>query len=184
MRPVDSSDTTPRSPTQTQQTGQQAQQARQQQQEQKPPPLAGENAMNVVFVGAECAPWSKTGGLTVGVAAEGSAALQGAIARLAGTKGSQRVAHALRRTEASGLDIHASKQDLRPVPARLLTGGLGDVMGALPKAMARRGHRVMCIAPRYANYAEGWDTSVRIQMNVSGSNTEVGFAATSPGYCT
>lgn len=25
------------------------------------PPLAGENVMNVVMVGAECAPWSKTG---------------------------------------------------------------------------------------------------------------------------
>lgn len=46
------------------------------------PTLAGERAMNLVFVGSECAPWSKT-------------------------------------------------------------GGLGDVMGALPKAMARRGHRVM-----------------------------------------
>lgn len=28
----------------------------------KPPPLAGPNVMNVVMVGAECAPWSKTGG--------------------------------------------------------------------------------------------------------------------------
>lgn len=55
----------------------------------KPPPLAGPNVMNVVMVGAECAPWSKT-------------------------------------------------------------GGLGDVMGALPKALARRGHRVMCVAPRCA----------------------------------
>lgn len=27
----------------------------------KPPPLAGPNVMNVVMVGAECAPWSKTG---------------------------------------------------------------------------------------------------------------------------
>ncbi len=25
------------------------------------PPLAGDNVMNVVLVGAECAPWSKTG---------------------------------------------------------------------------------------------------------------------------
>lgn len=25
------------------------------------PPLAGENVMNVIMVGAECAPWSKTG---------------------------------------------------------------------------------------------------------------------------
>ena len=33
-----------------------------------------------------------------------------------------------------------------------VAGGLGDVMQALPKAMAKRGHRVMCIAPRYKNY--------------------------------
>ncbi|WIA30508.1 hypothetical protein OEZ86_000592 [Tetradesmus obliquus] len=31
------------------------------------------------------------------------------------------------------------------------TGGLGDVMGALPRAMAARGHRVMVVAPRYTN---------------------------------
>ncbi len=30
---------------------------------QAPAPLAGENVMNVVLVGAECAPWSKTGAL-------------------------------------------------------------------------------------------------------------------------
>jgi starch synthase len=55
---------------QTQQPQAQQQQHQQQQQEQPPPqqqpaahssPPAGENAMNVVLVGAECAPWSKTG---------------------------------------------------------------------------------------------------------------------------
>eukprot|EP00983_Pelagomonas_calceolata_P085298 1156524-Pelagomonas_calceolata.AAC.4 len=30
------------------------------------PPLAGPNVMNVVMVGAECAPWSKTGELQNG----------------------------------------------------------------------------------------------------------------------
>ncbi|KAG8091672.1 hypothetical protein GUJ93_ZPchr0012g19393 [Zizania palustris] len=34
------------------------------------------------------------------------------------------------------------------------TGGLGDVAGALPKALARRGHRVMVVVPMYKNYAE------------------------------
>ncbi|GBF97168.1 granule-bound starch synthase chloroplastic [Raphidocelis subcapitata] len=78
------------------------------------PPLAGENVMNIVMVGAECAPWSKT-------------------------------------------------------------GGLGDVMGALPKALARRGHRVMVIAPRYENYPEAWETGVRHIFRVCGSDVEVGY---------
>lgn len=50
---------------QAQQSPQQAQQQQgqppQQEQQQSQPPLAGDNAMNVVLVGAECAPWSKTG---------------------------------------------------------------------------------------------------------------------------
>mmetsp|Transcript_28797 Transcript_28797/g.73405 ORF Transcript_28797/g.73405 Transcript_28797/m.73405 type:complete len:610 (-) Transcript_28797:1027-2856(-) len=41
------------------------------------------------------------------------------------------------------------------------TGGLGDVMGALPKALAERGHRVMVVVPRYANYPEAFDTGKR-----------------------
>eukprot|EP00884_Botryococcus_braunii_P004523 jgi/Botrbrau1/14071/Bobra.182_3s0018.1 len=77
-------------------------------------PLAGENVMNIVFVGAECAPWSKT-------------------------------------------------------------GGLGDVMGALPKALARRGHRVMAISPRYEDYAEGWETGVRVHLSVFNTLHEVGY---------
>ena len=52
-------------------------------------------------------------------------------------------------------------------------GGLGDVMGALPKALARRGHRVMVVAPRYADYAEGWETGVRRRFRVFNSEQEV-----------
>ncbi|KAL2631158.1 hypothetical protein R1flu_015844 [Riccia fluitans] len=79
-----------------------------------PPPLAGPNVMNVVIVAAECAPWSKT-------------------------------------------------------------GGLGDVVGALPKALARRGHRVMVVAPRYSNYLEAWDTTVRKTYSVDGRDMEIGY---------
>ena len=46
-------------------------------------------------------------------------------------------------------------------------------MGALPKALARRGHRVMVVAPRYRDYAEGWETGVRVNMSVCGSMVEV-----------
>ena len=46
-------------------------------------------------------------------------------------------------------------------------------MGALPKALSRRGHRVMVVAPRYGNYAEGWETGVRRQMRVFGGDQEV-----------
>jgi len=55
------------------------------------------------------------------------------------------------------------------------TGGLGDVMGALPKAMAKRGHRVMAIAPRYDNYPEALDTGVRWQFPIMGGDQEVGY---------
>lgn len=79
-----------------------------------PPPLAGPNVMNVVMVGAECAPWSKT-------------------------------------------------------------GGLGDVMSALPKALQRRGHRVMVVVPRYDNYPDAWETGVRIRLRCNGAEVEVGF---------
>ncbi|KAK6928181.1 Glycosyl transferase, family 1 [Dillenia turbinata] len=80
----------------------------------KPPPLAGANVMNVIIVAAECAPWSKT-------------------------------------------------------------GGLGDVAGSLPKALARRGHRVMVVSPRYGNYAEAQDTGVRKRYKVDGQDMEVAY---------
>ncbi|KVH92694.1 Glycogen/starch synthase, ADP-glucose type, partial [Cynara cardunculus var. scolymus] len=69
------------------------------------PPLAGPNVMNVILVAAECAPWSKT-------------------------------------------------------------GGLGDVAGALPKALAQRGHRVMVVVPLYGDYVEPQDTGIRRRYNV------------------
>ncbi|XP_072990359.1 soluble starch synthase 2-2, chloroplastic/amyloplastic-like [Typha latifolia] len=78
------------------------------------PPLAGDNVMNVILVSAECAPWSKT-------------------------------------------------------------GGLGDVAGALPKALARRGHRVMVVAPKYGNYVEPKEIGERRRYKVDGQDMEVAY---------
>ena len=55
------------------------------------------------------------------------------------------------------------------------TGGLGDVAKALPKALQRRGHRVMVVMPRYENYEGAFDTSVRVRFNIMGEDTEVGY---------
>ncbi|PNH12391.1 Granule-bound starch synthase 2, chloroplastic/amyloplastic [Tetrabaena socialis] len=54
-------------------------------------------------------------------------------------------------------------------------GGLGDVMAALPKAMAGRGHRVMVVVPRYENYPDAWETGVRRVYSVFNSQQEVGY---------
>ncbi|KAL6556219.1 hypothetical protein OROGR_005507 [Orobanche gracilis] len=46
------------------------------------------------------------------------------------------------------------------------TGGLGDVLGGLPPAMAANGHRVMTVSPRYDQYRDAWDTSVLVEIRV------------------
>lgn len=55
------------------------------------------------------------------------------------------------------------------------TGGLGDVMQSLPKALAARGHRVMVVVPRYREYEDVYDTDVRVTFNVLGHPTEIGY---------
>ncbi|CAM6105177.1 unnamed protein product [Calypogeia fissa] len=46
------------------------------------------------------------------------------------------------------------------------TGGLGDVLGGLPPALAARGHRVMTVSPRYDQYKDAWDTNTPIELKV------------------
>ncbi|CAI5526397.1 unnamed protein product, partial [Closterium sp. Naga37s-1] len=61
------------------------------------------------------------------------------------------------------------------------TGGLADVTGSLPLALAARGHRVMVVAPRYMNgvtdklYAGAFDCQCRIKCFLSEGEHEVAF---------
>lgn len=62
------------------------------------------------------------------------------------------------------------------------TGGLGDVCGSLPIALAARGHRVMVVSPRYihgtpgdSKFSGAIDLERRINVPCFGGAQEVGF---------
>ena len=61
------------------------------------------------------------------------------------------------------------------------TGGLGDVIGALPQSLAARGHRVMVVAPRYMNgvtdhlYSKALDAQCRIKVGCFDGEHEVAY---------
>ncbi|KAL6842368.1 hypothetical protein ACP4OV_027795 [Aristida adscensionis] len=55
------------------------------------------------------------------------------------------------------------------------TGGLGDVAGALPKALARRGHRVMVVVPKYGEYAEPQQIGEPRRYQVAGQDMEINY---------
>ena len=54
------------------------------------------------------------------------------------------------------------------------TGGLGDVAGALPQALARLGHRVTLVLPRYRN-VPGGDVVARAPITLAGGTREAAF---------
>ena len=61
------------------------------------------------------------------------------------------------------------------------TGGLGDVCGSLPVALARRGHRVMVVSPRYlngssnVNISRATEVGCKIKIPCFGAEHEVEF---------
>lgn len=55
------------------------------------------------------------------------------------------------------------------------TGGLGDVCGALPRALVARGHRVLTVCPRYREWPDAWDTGLRTRIHLFGQDHEVGW---------
>ncbi|MBS2025365.1 MAG: glycogen synthase GlgA [Deltaproteobacteria bacterium] len=63
------------------------------------------------------------------------------------------------------------------------TGGLGDVISALPRALAARGHDVLVVLPKYALIDEQHalrDTGRRIQVPIAGTDWSAGLFLTAP----
>ena len=55
------------------------------------------------------------------------------------------------------------------------TGGLGDVVEGLPEELAKMGHQVCTIAPRFDQYSDAWDTQILQQVTYGKETTNVRY---------
>jgi len=104
----------------------------------------------------ECAAFSSASALSTS-AAKLSAAASTAV-RKPVSRGSRLAVSAT----AAPLDIIFVSAEVAPWSK---TGGLGDVVSGLPIELAKRGHNVITISPRYDQYAEAWDTNVVVDID-------------------
>jgi len=98
-----------------------------------------------------------------------------ASSRAAVSRGARRAQPVLRASAGAGASSAVVTPTLPETPLDIVfvsaevapwskTGGLGDVISGLPVELAKRGHRVMTVAPRYDQYSDAWDTSVVLDI--------------------
>nr|UYI00183.1 GBSSI [Hordeum vulgare]BDR29168.1 granule-bound starch synthase [Hordeum vulgare]BDR29170.1 granule-bound starch synthase [Hordeum vulgare] len=87
-------------------------------------------------------------------------------------RGSRRCLSVVVSATGSGMNLVFVGAEMAPWSK---TGGLGDVLGGLPPAMAANGHRVMVVSPRYDQYKDAWDTSVISEIKVADEYERVRF---------
>nr|ALT57242.1 truncated starch synthase [Hordeum vulgare var. distichon] len=87
-------------------------------------------------------------------------------------RGNRRCLSVVVRATGSGMNLVFVGAEMAPWSK---TGGLGDVLGGLPPAMAANGHRVMVVSPRYDQYKDAWDTSVISEIKVADEYERVRF---------
>ncbi|KAG8069500.1 hypothetical protein GUJ93_ZPchr0006g41416 [Zizania palustris] len=113
-------------------------------------------------------PWSPAGtALSMTTSARATPRQQRAVHR-----GSRRFPSVVMYATAGGMNVVFVGAEMAPWSK---TGGLGDVLGGLPPAMAANGHRVMVISPRYDQYKDAWDTSVVAEIKVGDTYERVRF---------
>lgn len=107
-----------------------------------------------------------------GEAAPAGAAPAAPVRRRASRAGSKKPAPAASAPRSGGLAILAVTPEAHPFAK---TGGLAEVAAALPAALARLGHRVTTVLPRYRNSAEGTSASRQTDLRVGARTFPVSY---------